>query len=342
MFDKFSSAPLFGYTDKYCIFFYRLFTKYIKLYTEMIHVSSFIKRYRINKLYFINEKYMNVAIQFVGNKYQDLFRSSCIVNKLNISEINFNLGCPSIKANYGEFGVYLTKNINKIVNCLNYLQNGAPDITLSIKHRINFDCYNYLLDFVGYISLYSSCKKFIIHARSVLNNNYSTKDNLVIPVLNYNYVYKLKKDLPYLNIVINGNINNLYDIDKHLKYVDGVMMGRGLYFNPLFLFNVNKYFRNRYYLYKYKNIDCNNSLFFDKKKKISINIRLILFKVFYYIKSNPECKKKPFKILRHVIHIFYKTKNASFFRRRLIMSLNLFEKFNCYLDFEFFMFKGFF
>ncbi len=338
MFNKFSVAPLLNYTDKHCRYFYSLFTKCIKLYTGMVHVSSFLRRYKKNKLSFNYINTVPVAIQFAGSNRNYLYKSALIAKELNFSEINFNLGCPSLSAKFGKFGYYLSNDILKIINCLKSLQDGAPDLIISVKHRINCYCYNSFLDFVGNISLFTSCKYFIIHARSVLKNNYSTKLNLSIPLLNYKYVYKLKKDLPHLNIVINGNINNLYDIEKHLKYVDGVMIGRGLYFNPLILFCINDYFCNKCVIPDYYDKYNNNCIFFNKKNKINFKIRLILFKIYLYVKI---FKIKFEYVFNHIIYIFYKIDNANLFRKRLIMSLNYFNKFLCYSDFEYFLFKDF-
>jgi tRNA-dihydrouridine synthase A len=63
----------------------------------------------------------------------------------------------------------------------------------------------------------------------------SPKENREIPPLKYHYVYRLKQDFPRLEIVINGGITSLPEIDLHLKNVDGVMIGRAAYSNPWFL-----------------------------------------------------------------------------------------------------------
>lgn len=338
MFNKFSSAPLFGYTNKYCRFFYSLFTKYIKLYTEMIHTSFFTNNYYKKKKFFNEISKVNVAIQLAGNSLKDLYFSSKIISKLNFSEINFNIGCPSFSAKKGKFGFYLSNNLKKIIDCLNVIKNASPDILLSIKHRINlFYSYNFLLDFVGNINLYTKCNYFIIHARSIVNNNYSIKKNLFSP-LNYKLIYKLKKDLPHINIIINGNIKNLYDIDNHLKYVDGVMIGRWLYFNPLILLSIDIYFNN-IFLNKKCNIDFlskNNNLFW-MNNNINFKIRNILYLLYKYINKN---NIKPINILKHVVHIFYNINNASVLRKRILKSSNFFEKFNSYYDFEYYLFKN--
>jgi tRNA-dihydrouridine synthase A len=53
-------------------------------------------------------------------------------------------------------------------------------------------------------------------------------------------VIKLKEDFPKLNIVINGGIKNHDTATELLSYgLDGVMLGREAYQNPLILHNVD-------------------------------------------------------------------------------------------------------
>jgi len=50
--------------------------------------------------------------------------------------------------------------------------------------------------------------------------------------LKYEYVYRLKRERPDLEILLNGGIQTLEQIDAHLAAVDGVMVGREAYHNP--------------------------------------------------------------------------------------------------------------
>jgi len=94
----------------------------------------------------------------------------------------------------------------------------------------------------------AGCRTFIIHARKAILKGLSPKQNLNIPKLNYDMVYKVKKENPDLNIIINGGISKIEEIKKHLKECDGVMIGRAIYQNPYFLTNIEKeVFKNTNY-----------------------------------------------------------------------------------------------
>ena len=83
-------------------------------------------------------------------------------------------------------------------------------------------------------------KTFILHARKAILTGLSPKQNLNIPKLNYNMVYEIKKANPDLEIIINGGITKVSEINNHMKFCDGVMIGRSIYQNPYSLVEIEK------------------------------------------------------------------------------------------------------
>ncbi len=72
---------------------------------------------------------------------------------------------------------------------------------------------------------------FIIHARKAWLSGLSPKENQEIPPLNYDWVYQLKRDFPHLAIVLNGGVACISTAQKRLQQVDGVMIGRAVWYN---------------------------------------------------------------------------------------------------------------
>jgi tRNA-dihydrouridine synthase A len=68
----------------------------------------------------------------------------------------------------------------------------------------------------------------------------SPRENREIPPLLYDRVYRLKQDFPDLEIIINGGIKSLAQIQQHLEHVDGVMVGREAYANPMMLASIDQ------------------------------------------------------------------------------------------------------
>jgi tRNA-dihydrouridine synthase A len=118
-------------------------------------------------------------------------------------------------------------------------------IDVTVKHRIGIDheeSYDFVRDFVGTVAE-AGCTTFVVHARNAILKGLSPKENREIPPLKYEYAYQLKKDFPQFEILINGGIRTLEEIDTHLQHVDGVMLGREAYHNPYLM----AAFDQRYY-----------------------------------------------------------------------------------------------
>jgi tRNA-dihydrouridine synthase A len=131
-----------------------------------------------------------------------------------------------------------------VADCVKAMHD-AVDIDISVKHRIGIDdvdTYGFVRDFVGTVAE-AGCKIFIVHARNAILKGLSPKENREIPPLKYDFVYQLKRDFPELEIIINGGIRTVEEIDEHLKHLDGVMIGREAYHNPWLL----SVFDERYY-----------------------------------------------------------------------------------------------
>ena len=69
---------------------------------------------------------------------------------------------------------------------------------------------------------------------------FTPKQNLNIPPLKYDYVYKLKEDFPNEEIIINGGIISVDQIKPLLQKTDGVMIGRAAYHTPYMLADIEK------------------------------------------------------------------------------------------------------
>jgi tRNA-dihydrouridine synthase A len=113
---------------------------------------------------------------------------------------------------------------------------------VTAKTRIGFDDteeFDYLNQFILKMNK-AGCNTFILHARKAILTGLSPKQNLNIPKLNYNMVYRIKKENPNLEIIINGGISKIEEINNHLEKCDGVMIGRSVYQNPYSLVEIER------------------------------------------------------------------------------------------------------
>jgi tRNA-dihydrouridine synthase A len=227
-------------TDRHCRFFLRQVNARVRLYTEMITTGALIHGDVRRHLAF-NDVEHPVALQLGGSEPNDLAQCAKLGEQYGYDEINLNIGCPSERVQRGAFGACLMAEPDLVSSCVREIAS-AVSIPVTVKHRIGIDKvedYAFVRDFVGTVAQ-AGCRTFIVHARNAVLKGLSPKENREIPPLKYDYVYRLKRDFPQLEIVINGGITSLSQIELHLKSVDGVMIGRAAYSNPWFLADPGK------------------------------------------------------------------------------------------------------
>jgi len=227
-------------TDIHDRYLFRLITKKAFLYTEMVTTGAIIHGGCIDKLNFNNEIEHPVAVQLGGSDPGELAECSKICASLGYDEINLNIGCPSERVQKGSFGACLMQEPELVKDCIDAMQE-ATSTPITIKCRIGVnerDDIDFLNNFVNQI-VNPKLKTIIVHARVAILKGLTPRQNRQIPKLKYENVYQLKKEFSELEIVINGGIKNLDDSIKHLEQVDGVMLGRSPYDNPMIVSNVD-------------------------------------------------------------------------------------------------------
>ena len=227
-------------TDRHDRFFLRLMSKNVMLYTEMVATKSAIHGDRKKILSFSPEE-KPLALQVGGSNKDELAEVAKIGEDMGYDEININLGCPSKKVQKNKFGACLMKEPELVAECIHSMVS-ACKIPVTAKTRIGFDDvedFDYLNNFIRQMRD-AGTQTFILHARKAMLSGLSPKQNLNIPKLNYDMVYKIKKENPNLEIIINGGITKVSEIKDHLNYCDGVMIGRSIYQNPYSLVEIEK------------------------------------------------------------------------------------------------------
>ena len=293
---KVSVAPMMDCTDKHERYFLRLISKNVLLYTEMI-VSEAIDRGNKNKLLSFNLNEKPVALQLGGSSPKLLANASKIGEEFGYDEINLNLGCPSKKVQKNKFGACLIKEPNLVADSLNEMQSKTK-LPVTVKTRVGYDDvedYESLFNFVKLLKS-TGVKTFIIHARKAMLGKFTPKQNLNIPPLKYDMVYKLKKDFKELEIIINGGITSTNQIKEHLNKVDGVMIGRSVYHSPYMLADIEKE------IFKNENI---------------LTREEIIKELVLYVKDEIKKGTRMNQIMRHTLGLFHGQTGSSFWKRYL-------------------------
>ena len=289
-------APMMDCTDRHERFFLRLISKNVLLYTEMI-VSEAISRGDKKKLLAFNLNEKPLALQVGGSSAKLLAEAAKTGEDFGYDEINLNLGCPSRKVQKNKFGACLIKEPNLVADCLTEMM-ASCSIPVTVKTRIGYDDvedYESLNNFIKILKK-TGVKTFIIHARKAMLGKFTPKQNLNIPPLKYDIVYRLKKDFPEEEVIINGGINSIYQIKNHLEKVDGVMIGRSVYHSPYFLAEIEREIFN------------NDNI--SSRKEIIENL-------IPYVKSEIKKGTRLNQIMRHTIGLFHGQTGANFWKKYL-------------------------
>lgn len=292
---RFSVAPMLDWTTRHCRYFHRQFSRHALLYTEMITAPAILHAKYDLLAYDPSEN--PVALQLGGSDPFQLAECAKRVEARGYSEINLNVGCPSDRVQNGMFGACLMANAPLVAECVEAMKN-VVNIPVTVKHRIGIDeldSYEFLCDFIEKIQPH--CNDFIVHARKAWLSGLSPKQNREIPPLDYERVYQLKRDFPHLNITINGGIKTIEEIQQHLQFVDGVMVGREAYQNPYLLGEIDR-------------------ALFDPNASV-VSAREAVEKMLPYIEQQLSQGVYLNHIVRHMLGAFQQCKGARQWRRHL-------------------------
>ncbi|MDA8655184.1 tRNA dihydrouridine(20/20a) synthase DusA [Gammaproteobacteria bacterium] len=237
---RFCIAPMMQCTDIHDRYLFRLITKKAYLYTEMVTTGAIIHGKCLEQLNFNPEIEHPVAVQLGGSDPSELAECAKICSSLGYDEINLNIGCPSERVQKGSFGACLMQDPELVRDCIMAMQD-VTSTPITVKCRIGInerDDVGFLNNFVSTI-INPNLKTLIVHARVAILKGLTPRQNRQIPPLKYENVYQLKKEFPELEIIINGGIQNVDESLDHLKKVDGVMLGRSPYDNPMIVSNVD-------------------------------------------------------------------------------------------------------
>ncbi|WP_082907710.1 tRNA dihydrouridine(20/20a) synthase DusA [Bradyrhizobium neotropicale] len=236
---KFATAPMMDWTDRHCRVFHRHLTRRALLYTEMLTTGAIIHGDRQRLLGFDAVEHP-VALQLGGSDARELAEAARIGEEFGYDEINLNVGCPSDRVKDGRFGACLMAEPELVASCVDAMKR-AVAIPVTVKCRIGIDDQDpeVALDTLARAVVAAGSDALIVHARKAWLNGLSPKENRDIPPLDYDRVYRLKRAMPDVPIIINGGIPAIDEARAHLAHVDGVMLGRAAYQEPWRLLSVD-------------------------------------------------------------------------------------------------------
>jgi tRNA-dihydrouridine synthase A len=239
---RFCIAPMMEWTDRHCRYLHRLLTRRARLYTEMVTADAVIRGDRERLLAFDRFE-QPVALQLGGSEPSRLAEAANVSADFGYDEINLNVGCPSDRVQSGRFGACLMREPELVAQCVSAMR-AAVAIPVTVKCRIGVDAQEPEIALRTMIAVCAQAGVtiFAVHARKAWLQGLSPKENREIPPLDYDLVYRIKRENPHLTIIVNGGVHSLEDAEQHMAHVDGVMIGRAAYQSPAMLADVDARF----------------------------------------------------------------------------------------------------
>ena len=223
---------MMDWTDRHCRYFHRLLSPHARLYTEMVTSAALVRGGQLRLLEHSQQEHP-VALQLGGSEPHELAQAARLGAQAGYDEINLNVGCPSDRVQSGRFGACLMREPELVGDCVQAMR-AAVDVPVTVKCRIGVDDqYDYAdLQHFTETMIGAGFQILVVHARKAWLQGLSPKENREIPPLDYERVYRLKREFPELVVVINGGITSVEAVQAHLARVDGVMIGRAAYHDP--------------------------------------------------------------------------------------------------------------
>lgn len=233
---RLSVAPMMDWTDTHCRNFHRVLAPHARLYTEMVHANAVIHGDR-SKLLAKDDSQHPVALQLGGSEPALLAQAARIGAEHGFDEINLNCGCPSDRVQAGRFGACLMREPALVADCVAAMIGAAPSTPITVKCRLGVDDDHEWERFLAFIDTIASagCNMFVVHARNAWLKGLSPKENREVPPLRYDWAYRLKRERPQLQVIVNGGIADFTEAGAHLDHADGAMLGRAAYHDPCLL-----------------------------------------------------------------------------------------------------------
>ncbi|MFP5373900.1 MAG: tRNA dihydrouridine(20/20a) synthase DusA [Gammaproteobacteria bacterium] len=234
---RLSVAPMMDWTDTHCRVFHRRLAPHARLYTEMVHANAVIHGDR-GRLLAMDPVEHPVALQLGGSEPGLLAQAARIGADHGFDEINLNCGCPSDRVQAGRFGACLMREPALVAEGVAAMIAAVPvRVPVTVKCRLGVDDDHDFGRFLGFVDSVAAagCWVFVVHARNAWLQGLSPKENREVPPLRYDWAYRLKRERPDLQVVVNGGIADAPEATAHLEHADGAMLGRAAYHDPYLL-----------------------------------------------------------------------------------------------------------
>ncbi len=194
------------------------------LFTEMISVEGLVRKNPRTLLMIKSFKSDTPKFVQLFGSHPETFKEAVryINNETDFDGIDLNAGCPVKKVVNKGAGAYLLKDLSKFRDIVRAIRN-STDRAFTVKIRLGFNGVNVFE--IAKIVEGEGADAVIVHFRT-------KKDGYSKPA-RWEFAKPLKEKLK-IPLIGNGDLLDAKTTKERLKFVDGIMVGRGIVINPSF------------------------------------------------------------------------------------------------------------
>ncbi len=223
-------APMEGYTDSAFRQLIKQFVPEVICFTEFTSADAlkYNSKTSFQKLEF-DPSEQPLIVQLFGKHPEAFIEAAKHLEQMGIAAIDINMGCPAKKVISSDHGSALIKNPDLAAEIVNSLVK-ATSLPISVKTRIGFSSFdeerfqNFCLNLEQ-----AGAKLLTIHGRTT-KQGFSGKAN-------WDPIYRIKEKLE-IPVIGNGDIDSGEKAKEYIKNLDGVMVGRATFGNPLIMHEI--------------------------------------------------------------------------------------------------------
>lgn len=236
-------APMMRYSHLYGRMLWRYLCPPAVVYTEMLTAAAIVRADMTTRrrMLYLPPQQQPAILQLAAGDAETMAKAAALCGGWGYDAININCGCPSGRAQKGNFGACLMAS-PKLAGSLVKAAKRESGMPVTVKCRTaidNADIGECLFAFADAVADAGACA-LVVHARRALLKGLNPKQNRTAPPLDYETPEKLRARMPQLPVIINGGIASADNAILMMRRFDGVMIGRAAVQNPYMLADIGR------------------------------------------------------------------------------------------------------
>lgn len=217
-------APMAGVTDASYRRFLKKLAPGIVLWSEFLSTDAIAygARKTISMMLFDPALERPFIVQVFGKKPEHFLEAAKVIEQAGVDGIDINMGCPAARVVSSCHGSALLKNPDLAAELVAAVKK-VVSLPVSVKTRLGWDTADTLIPF---------CRKLVEAGADALAIHGRTFAQKFSGAADWEPIYALKREMPGVTILGNGDIFCAADAVAKLGNLDGVMVGRGTIGNP--------------------------------------------------------------------------------------------------------------